>query len=100
MCLFQSAGVAVKEEAVGSIRRRKTHLHHGVRYRIRNELSAFHVFLGPFAQFRALRHIDAEDLSGGDGGNVQALGDTRGLSTLTSSGRAEENDSGHRKNPS
>ena len=100
MRLLQSAGVSVKEETVSGIRCGKAHLHHRVRYRIGNELSTFHVFLGSFTQFRALRHIGAENLSGGDGGNVQALGDTRGLGSLTSSRGAEENDSGHRKNPS
>jgi len=58
------------------------------------------LLLGTLAQLSALGHIGAENLSGRDRGNTQTLGDTCCLCALARSGRAEENDSGHRKNPS
>ena len=98
--LLDGTGVAVQEEALRRIRSSQARLHHGVRDRVRNKLAAVHVGLRLLADLRALRHVRAEDVTRRDGGNVQALGDARGLGALASSGRAEEDDDCHFRNPS
>ena len=98
--LLHRAGVAVQQEALGRVGRSQTRLHHGVRDRVRNELAAVHVGLRLLADLRALRHVRAEDVTRRNGGDIQALSDARGLGALASSGRAEEDDDCHFRNPS
>ena len=98
--LLDRARVAVQQEAVGGVWGGQASLHHRVRHRIGHELSAVHVRLGLLADLGSFRHVRAEDVTGRDGGDVEALRDARGLRSLARSGRAEEDDDCHLRNPS
>ena len=98
--LLDGTRVAVKEEAVGSVGGREARLHHGVRDRVRNELATVHVCLRLLANLRAFRHVGAEDVARRNSRDAEALSDARGLGALAGSGRAEEDDDCHFRNPS
>gem|GEM_PF-442993 len=98
--LLHGTRVAVEEETVGSVGGCEARLHHGVRDRVRNELTAVHVGLRLLANLRTFRHVGTEDVARRNSRNTEALSDARGLGALASSGRAEEDDDCHFRNPS
>lgn len=98
--LLHGARVAIKEKTARSVRSGQASLHHGVRDRIRDELTTVHVGLRLLADLRTFRHIGAEDVARRNSRDTEALSDARGLGALASSGRAEEDDDCHFRNPS
>ena len=95
------ARVAVQEESVLAVGLGDAVGHHGVGDGVGDVLALVHVGLGLGAELGGAGDVGAEDVSGGDGRDVQALGDPGGLGALTRSGGTEKNHAcAHDKNPS
>ncbi len=93
------AGITVEQEPLGGIRLPEPVGDHVVGHLVRYELADVGIATGQQAQLGVPGDVGAEDVSGGDRGHLQPLGQPLRLRTLAGAGRAEQNQP-HLKNPS
>src|SRR5699024_7494239 len=98
--LFYRARESVEQEAVGGIVLRQAIFDHARGDVGWHELSGVHVAFSFYSQRGAFANVRAEEVSGGDVGNVQLFAEDCCLSTFASTGRAEENESHYLRSPS
>ena len=95
------AWVAVQEEAGPAVGLGDAVGDHGVGDGVGHVLALVHVGLGLGAELGGAGDVGAEDVSGGDGRDAEALSDPCGLGALARSGGTEKNHAcAHDKNPS
>ena len=93
-------GIAIQQEAVGDITLVQAGTHHVVGDGVGDQVARVDVRLRFLTELGLFLNILAEDVAGGDGGNLQCFSNLDGLGTLTGTGRANDEQTVHRSNPS
>ena len=94
------AGVAIQQESVGDVALIEAGTHHVVGDRVGNQVAGVDVRLRFLTELGLFLNVLAEDIASGDGGNLQRFSNLDGLGALTGTGRANDEQTVHRSNPS
>ena len=98
--LSDVAGVSIKKETVCRIGFVETSTHHIVRNGIGHEVAGVNIRLRFLTELGLFLNVLPENIAGRNRGNLQLLSNLDGLSAFTGAGRAYDQKTVHRSNPS